>query len=248
MARRPAAGLAPRARAGAARRCRAGRGDRRGTELAARLARDGVPVRAVAVDGRARSARAAGLVAELRGARHSCTPTTPTPSRWAASGPGSRAGRSSPRDGSISRSAGAASGRGRTGSSRSPRAVADVLASDGIARDRIAVVHSGIDLDELRAPPRLGVRGRLGLPARCDRRRQCRARWSRHKDHATLSRAAALLASRFPGAPLGRGGRRPRPRSASSGFGPSSGSSDASTCWVISPTRPPRRRCRSSSS
>lgn len=43
------------------------------------------------------------------------------------------------------------------------RAVAGVLASDGIPPDRIAVIHSGISLDAIRATTRLDIRGRLGL-------------------------------------------------------------------------------------
>ena len=77
------------------------------------------------------------------------------------------------------------------------RAVADVLAADGIARDRIVVVHSGIDIDELRRLPRLGVRDALGLPADATVAANVAALVG-HKDQATLMRAAALLATRFP--------------------------------------------------
>lgn len=77
------------------------------------------------------------------------------------------------------------------------RAVADVLAADGIAPERIAVVHSGISLDDLRRTPRLGVRERLGLPPGTKVAANVAALVG-HKDHATLLRAAARLADRFP--------------------------------------------------
>jgi glycosyltransferase involved in cell wall biosynthesis len=77
------------------------------------------------------------------------------------------------------------------------RAVADVLVADGIAPERIAVVHSGIALDELRRTPRLGVRDRLGLPPGATVAANVAALVG-HKDHATLLRAAAQLAGRFP--------------------------------------------------
>jgi glycosyltransferase involved in cell wall biosynthesis len=77
------------------------------------------------------------------------------------------------------------------------RAVADVLVADGIAPERIAVVHSGIALDELRRTSRLGVRDRLGLPPGATVAANVAALVG-HKDHATLLRAAARLAGRFP--------------------------------------------------
>jgi glycosyltransferase involved in cell wall biosynthesis len=77
-------------------------------------------------------------------------------------------------------------------------AVADVLAADGIPRERIAIVHSGVDLVELRQTPRLGIRGRLGLAADTAVVANVAALVP-HKDHATLLRAAAALTGRLPG-------------------------------------------------
>ena len=77
------------------------------------------------------------------------------------------------------------------------RAVADVLVADGIAIERIVIVHSGIALDEIRATSRLGVRRMLGLGP--DARVAANvAALVGHKDHATLLRAAARLGGRFP--------------------------------------------------
>jgi glycosyltransferase involved in cell wall biosynthesis len=77
------------------------------------------------------------------------------------------------------------------------RAVADVLAADGIAPERIVVVHSGIALEDLRRTPRLGVRERLGLEPGATVAANVAALVG-HKDHATLFRAASRLADRFP--------------------------------------------------
>jgi glycosyltransferase involved in cell wall biosynthesis len=77
------------------------------------------------------------------------------------------------------------------------RAVADVLASDGISPERIAVIHSGVNLDDLRRTPRLGIRERLGLAPGATVAANVAALVG-HKDHATLLRAAARLADRFP--------------------------------------------------
>jgi L-malate glycosyltransferase len=77
------------------------------------------------------------------------------------------------------------------------RAIAEVLASDGVARERITVVHSGIDLENTRRTTKLGVRERLGLPP--DARIVSNvAALVGHKDHATLVKAAKILESRFP--------------------------------------------------
>ena len=77
------------------------------------------------------------------------------------------------------------------------RAVGDVLRADGIAPGRVAVIHSGVAVDEIRRISPLGVRTRLGLPA--DARIAANvAALVGHKDQATLLRAAALLADRFP--------------------------------------------------
>ena len=77
------------------------------------------------------------------------------------------------------------------------RAVADVLAADGILTERIVVIHSGIALDDLRRVPRLGIRERLGLGPGVTVAANVAALVG-HKDHATLFRAAACLADRFP--------------------------------------------------
>jgi len=77
------------------------------------------------------------------------------------------------------------------------RAVADILAADGIRPERIVVVHSGIALDDLRGTRRLGVREQLGLGAGATVAANVAALVG-HKDHATLFRAAARLADRFP--------------------------------------------------
>lgn len=76
-------------------------------------------------------------------------------------------------------------------------AVADVLAADGIARDRVTVVHSGISLeDACRAAP-LDVRAKLGLPADTLVAANVAALVP-HKDHATLLRAAAITSATLP--------------------------------------------------
>jgi glycosyltransferase involved in cell wall biosynthesis len=77
------------------------------------------------------------------------------------------------------------------------RAVAEVLAEDGIAPARVVVIHSGIAVDELRRSPRLGVREQLGLAPGSLVAANVAALVG-HKDHATLLRTAALLAGRFP--------------------------------------------------
>jgi glycosyltransferase involved in cell wall biosynthesis len=76
-------------------------------------------------------------------------------------------------------------------------AVAQVLASDGIARERITVVHSGIALEETRRAARLGIRQRLGLPADALIAANVAALVP-HKDHATLVQAAKRLEHRLP--------------------------------------------------
>jgi glycosyltransferase involved in cell wall biosynthesis len=72
------------------------------------------------------------------------------------------------------------------------RAVAEVLSADGIPPERVAVVHSGIDLDHLRGTPPLGIRDRLGLPPEARVAVNVGA-LSGDKDHPTLLRAAARL-------------------------------------------------------
>jgi glycosyltransferase involved in cell wall biosynthesis len=77
------------------------------------------------------------------------------------------------------------------------RAVGRVLEADGIAPERITVVHSGIQLDEIRRTPRLGIREHLGLTPDAPVAANVGALVA-HKDHANLLRAAAALADRFP--------------------------------------------------
>jgi glycosyltransferase involved in cell wall biosynthesis len=72
-----------------------------------------------------------------------------------------------------------------------------VLVSDGIQRDRIAVIHSGICLDTTRRTTRFGIRDRLGL-AREARIAANVAALVPHKDHTTLVTAAKILERRFP--------------------------------------------------
>jgi glycosyltransferase involved in cell wall biosynthesis len=76
-------------------------------------------------------------------------------------------------------------------------AVARVLAADGIRPERIAVVHSGLDLDAVRRTPGLGIRTRLGLDQDVVVAANVAALVG-HKDHATLLRAAARLMPQFP--------------------------------------------------
>jgi glycosyltransferase involved in cell wall biosynthesis len=76
-------------------------------------------------------------------------------------------------------------------------AVATVLTNDGIAADRLAVVHSGIDLDAARATPAFGLRSRLGLADDTPIAVSVGALVP-HKDHGTLLHAARRLADRYP--------------------------------------------------
>jgi glycosyltransferase involved in cell wall biosynthesis len=76
-------------------------------------------------------------------------------------------------------------------------AVAQVLERDGIARERITVVHSGISLESTRAVTRLGIRGQLGLPPTAPVAVNVAALVP-HKDHATLLAAAKQLEHRIP--------------------------------------------------
>lgn len=78
------------------------------------------------------------------------------------------------------------------------QAVAQVLERDGIERDRITVVHSGIALESTRGVTRLGIRGRLGLPPTASVAANVAALVP-HKDHATLIGAAKRLEHRLPG-------------------------------------------------
>jgi L-malate glycosyltransferase len=76
-------------------------------------------------------------------------------------------------------------------------AVRRVLLSDGIPDTRIATVHSGIDIDAVRAVRPGGIRAELGLPESGPLAVTVGALVD-HKDHATLVEAAALLRSRRP--------------------------------------------------
>jgi glycosyltransferase involved in cell wall biosynthesis len=76
-------------------------------------------------------------------------------------------------------------------------AVARALADDGIAPERISVVHSGIAVDEVRRTLPLGIRARLGVDADTLIAANVAALVG-HKDHATLLRAAGLLRDTLP--------------------------------------------------
>jgi L-malate glycosyltransferase len=170
----------------------------RGSELATRLARDGVPVRGVPWRAGLDPRVLPGLVAELRrssGLVHAHDAHAVTLGGLAAGLTGRplvatrRVDFPLRRRGFWSRA---------TRVIAISRAVADVLVTDGIARERISVVHSGIDLAELHRIPRLGIRSRLGLPPDAVVAANVAALVP-HKDHATLLRAAAALAGRLPG-------------------------------------------------
>ena len=76
-------------------------------------------------------------------------------------------------------------------------AVAGVLVGDGIARERITVVHSGISVETTRTVERLGIRDLLGLAP--DTRVAANvAALVPHKDHVTLIEAAKRLQPRLP--------------------------------------------------
>jgi L-malate glycosyltransferase len=77
------------------------------------------------------------------------------------------------------------------------RAVAEVLAGDGVDSARVTVVHSGISIDELKAVAPLQVRRHLGLPDTATIAVNV-ASLVGEKDHATLLRAAQHLAGRLP--------------------------------------------------
>lgn len=75
--------------------------------------------------------------------------------------------------------------------------VAEVLAASGIPRDRITVVHSGIDPARTRDVVPHPVRAALGLPTDAPLAVSVGAMLA-HKDHATLLRAAAVAANQRP--------------------------------------------------
>jgi glycosyltransferase involved in cell wall biosynthesis len=76
-------------------------------------------------------------------------------------------------------------------------AVAEVLVRDGIERERITVVHSGISVDSTQAVERLGIRDLLGLAPGVIVAANVAALVP-HKDHATMLAAAKRLESRHP--------------------------------------------------
>lgn len=76
-------------------------------------------------------------------------------------------------------------------------AVADVLQRDGISRDGITVVNSGISLDSIATVTKLGIRGRLGLRPDTMVAANVGALVG-HKDHHTLIGAAERLSERLP--------------------------------------------------
>jgi glycosyltransferase involved in cell wall biosynthesis len=76
-------------------------------------------------------------------------------------------------------------------------AVRRVLVSDGIDEERISLVPSGVDLEELRAAAPRGIRAALGLSAETPIAVSVGA-LTREKDHATLLRAAATARTCAP--------------------------------------------------
>lgn len=77
------------------------------------------------------------------------------------------------------------------------RAVAAILVEDGIAPDRVVLVHDGVSLEAARAARPLGIRARLGLAPTAIIAVNVAALVP-HKDHDTLLRAATLLETRHP--------------------------------------------------
>lgn len=77
------------------------------------------------------------------------------------------------------------------------RAVARVLIEDGVPADRVTIIPSGISPEDVRSTPRLGIRQWLGISPDAAIAATVGALVP-HKDHATLLRAAAHLTSRFP--------------------------------------------------
>jgi L-malate glycosyltransferase len=76
-------------------------------------------------------------------------------------------------------------------------AVRRVLVEDGILPDRLVVVPSGVDLESLRATAPRGIRGRLGLPDDTPLAIAVGA-LTAEKDHETLLRAAAAARTCAP--------------------------------------------------
>jgi glycosyltransferase involved in cell wall biosynthesis len=168
-----------------------------GSELAARLEADGVRVRVVSWTAGLDPRVLPGLLAELRGATslvHAHDAHSVTLGGLAARLTGGRLVATRRVDFHLRR-------RGFWGRAERviaiSRAVAGVLAADGIPPERLVIVHSGLDLEEVRRTPKLGIRGLLGLPSDATIAANVAA-LAGHKDHATLLRAAARLADRFP--------------------------------------------------
>jgi glycosyltransferase involved in cell wall biosynthesis len=76
-------------------------------------------------------------------------------------------------------------------------AVSDVLQRNGISRDWITVVNSGISLESVAAVTKLGIRGQLGLHPDTLIAAAVGALVG-HKDHTTLIKAAERLKDRLP--------------------------------------------------
>ena len=124
-----------------------------------------------------------------------------------------------------------------------------MLVADGIAPERIVVVHSGVALDEsATATPDSACATRLGLAPRCADRGQRRARWSPHKDHATLLRAAALLREPLPDLHWVIAGEGPSRAAPGAAPGRARARATVSTFWVTSPSPPGSSRMPMSSS
>jgi glycosyltransferase involved in cell wall biosynthesis len=77
------------------------------------------------------------------------------------------------------------------------RAIRDILIADGIEEGRIAVVHSGIDPDEVRAAPPAGIRALYRLAPNVPVAVNVAALVP-HKDHATLIAAAVETSRAMP--------------------------------------------------
>ena len=168
-----------------------------GGELAARLRQDGIPVRAVPWTAGLDPRVLPGLLAELRppGALvHAPDAHAATLGGLAATLSGRRFVATRRVDFHLRRRGFWARADRVIAISR---AVADVLVADGIAPERIVIVHSGVALDEIRRTGRIGVRRMLGLAPDALVAANVAALVG-HKDHATLFRAAARLNGRFP--------------------------------------------------
>ena len=122
-------------------------------------------------------------------------------------------------------------------------AVAEALEAGGVARDRIAIIHSGIPVAEVRATSRLGVREQLGLSARCHHRRERRradpGKGPRHPASRRRAARGALALAALGRGRRGRGTARPRAAARHARA--------RRLCPLPRPdrrARPPRRRCK----